>query len=244
MNRVKQTISSENSVPKEINLKEIFSVIKRRLWIVIVMTFLAALMGLVYNSFFTTPLYQSSARIIIGADEQSMKTLQVIIKDTTVLENVIKEMDLEASPEALAGQISVASVDSSQVVSIGVVDTDPYRAAEIANTTAKVFKEVVPNVIDFNEVRFLSEAKVKPYPINDSKNRNIVLAFIVGLIAGTGLVFLLDSLDDTVKSVRDVEEYLGITVLGSVSKFSRKNLKKKTKGQLELEVRGETVGYK
>ena len=61
------------------------------------------------------------------------------------------------------------SIDASQVVSISVIDSDPTMAANIANTTAKVFKEEIPNIIGFNDVQLLSEAKVVPYPINDSR---------------------------------------------------------------------------
>ena len=57
------------------------------------------------------------------------------------------------------------------------------------------------------------------------------------------LVFFLDSLDDSVKSEDDVEEFLGVPVLGKVSKMKKKNLKKKNRGKQELEIRGETIGY-
>ena len=38
-------------------------------------------------------------------------------------------------------------------------------AANIANTTAKVFKEEIPNIVGFNNVQLLSEAK-SPYSTN------------------------------------------------------------------------------
>ena len=170
------------------------------------------------------------------------KTLQVIIKDSTIMEKVVQELNLDRSPEALAGQITVQSIDASQVVSIGVTDTDPTMAANIANTTAKVFKEEIPNIVDFNDVQLLSDAKIIPNPINENQNRSIMISFIIGLVAGIGLVFFLDSLDDSVKSEDDVEEFLGVPVLGKVSKMKKKNLKKKNRRKQEIEFRGETIG--
>ena len=102
------------------------------------------LLGFVYSQISTTLLYQSSSRIIINADAEDRKTLQVIMKDSTIMEKVVERLKLDRSPEALAGQITVQSIDDSQVVSIGVIDTDPTMAANIANTTAKVFKEEIP----------------------------------------------------------------------------------------------------
>jgi capsular polysaccharide biosynthesis protein len=229
---------------KDINLKELYYVIKKRLWMVVVITLITTTLGAYHSISTNTPLYQSSSRIIISTGPEERNTLQVIIKDSTVLDKVVKELGLPQSPEALASQITVASIDNSQVVSIGVTDTNPYRAAKIATTTAKVFKEEIPNIMDFKDVRLLSDAKVNPWPINQSPNKMIIISLIVGLVIGIGLVFLLDSLDDTLRTDREVEEMVGLPVLGRVSKMNKKNLKKKYKKQAGLELRGETIGYK
>ena len=76
------------------------------------------------------------------------------------MEKVVQDLNLDRSPETLAGQITVQSIDASQVVSISVVDTDPKMAANIANTTAKVFKEEILNIVGFNNVQLLSDAKI------------------------------------------------------------------------------------
>jgi capsular polysaccharide biosynthesis protein len=244
MNRFEEMNNLPKRKAKDINLKELYLVIKRRLWLIVVITVITTVLGAYYSYSTNTPLYQSSSRIIIEAAPESRNTLEVIIKDSTVLDKVVKELGLPQSAEALAGQITVASVDNSQVVSISVTDTDPDRAAKIANTTAKVFKEEIPTIMDFKDVRFLSDAKVNPWPINQSQNKLIIIALLAGLVIGIGLVFLLDSLDDTLRLDREVEEMLGLPVLGRVSKMNKKNLKRKYVKQFELELRGETIGSK
>ena len=214
-----------NSRHKELDIKELLQVIKKRLWIVVVMTVLFTVFAGVYSVFFTTPLYQSSSRIIINADPEYRKTLQVIIKDSTVMEKVSRELSLERAPDTLAGQIGVQSIDDSQVVSITVIDTNPKMAANIANTTAKVFREEVVNIVSFNNVQLLSDAQINKQPINDNQARNIMIGLVIGLVAGDGLVLFLQSLDDSVNSEEEVEEFLGIPVLGKVSKMKKSNLK-------------------
>ena len=232
-----------NSRHKEIDIKELLQVIKKRLWIVVVMTVLFTVFAGVYSVFFTTPLYQSSSRIIINADPEYRKTLQVIIKDATIMERVSQELSLERAPDTLAGQISVQSIDASQVVSISVIDTNPEMAATIANTTAKVFKEEVVNIVSFNNIQLLSDAQVNKQPINDNQTRNILIGLVIGLVAGIGLVLFLDSLDDSVNSEEEVEEFLGVPVLGKVSKMKKSNLKISKRQNSELEFRGETIGH-
>ena len=146
---------------KEIDLKEVISIIQKRLWMVVAITIFFVAIGIAYNHFSTTPLYQSSSRIIINADAEYRKTLQVIMKDPAVMEKVVEELKLERSPESLARQLTVQSIDTSQVVSIGVIDTNPTMATEIANTTAKVFKEEIPNIIGFEGCTVIIRGKCK-----------------------------------------------------------------------------------
>ncbi|MBT2709464.1 hypothetical protein J7I91_16100 [Pseudomonas sp. ISL-84] len=235
----------DQKVAKEINLKDLYRVIKKRYWILILFAGLATIAGWFYSSINkTVPLYDTSTNIIINAESGYRNTLQVIIKDTTVLEEVIKELGLEKSPEALAASINVASIDDTQVVKISVIDTDPKRAADIANATAGVFIKEIPQIMDFDDVRILSSAKVDPIPINESNQSKIILvAFIFGIIAGIGLIFLIDSLDDSIKSERDIEMLLELQVLGSISKMNKKNINKK-KLKTKIEFRGETIGFK
>ncbi|RDI45701.1 YveK family protein [Falsibacillus pallidus] len=223
---------------KEINLKDLYRVIKKRVWVIGIITFISLILGWIQLSYYTTPLYQTSAKIIVGADEDHMKTLRVIIKDSRVLQEVAKKLNLPISPEALAGKINVVSIDSSQVMSISVIDTDPKRAADIANTTAEVFKDEIPTIINFNDVIPLSPAKVNAWPINEKSTLSYVKYLIIGLILGIGVVFLLDSLDEKMYKESDIEEYLGLPILGNVSKMNKRNSKRKNHIKLNLVMRG------
>ncbi|SDM77501.1 YveK family protein [Bacillus sp. OK048] len=244
MNSFNQNNSIEKRRAKEINLKDLFQVLKRRFWIIFIFTVLASIAGVFMNQTSTTPLYLTSSRIIIGADAESRKTLQVIIKDSTILDKVVQELNLTQSAEALAGQITVASVESSQVVSISVVDRDPNVAAKIADTTARVFREEVPNIVGQDYVRLLSIAKINPAPINQDNGNKLFIAIFAGIVVGVGLAFLVESLDDKIRSEREIESLFGAPVLGRVSKMNNKNIKKKNNSQLALKIRGETIGFK
>jgi capsular polysaccharide biosynthesis protein len=244
MKNVNQIQRQENHKVKDINLKELFLVIKRRFWVIMVITIIASIIGAYLNNLSTTPLYQTSSRIIIGTDGESQKTLQVIIKDSTILDKVVKDLNLDKSSEELAGQISVASIDGSQVVSISVIDRDPILAASIADKTAQVFKDEVPNIVGEDYIRLLSNAKVNSSPINQENNNKLYLAIIAGIMVGIGFAFLIESLDDRIRSEKEIEALFGVQVLGKISKMNNRNIKKKKSGRLEIELRGETIGYK
>jgi capsular polysaccharide biosynthesis protein len=233
---------TDQRIAKEINLKEILGVLIKRAWIGIVVTILAALFAYFYSSINqTTLLYSSSTNIIINAEAAQRKTLEVIIKDKTVLEKVIERIGLEISAESLAQNIQVGSIDDTQVVKISVIDDNPEIAADIANATASIFIQEIPNIMEFNDVRVLSDAQVNQNPINENNENKILAAGIIaGIVIGVGLIFLVDSLDESIRSEQEVEDLLEVPILGIVSTMSRKNINK-TK-QVNVINRGDSVG--
>ena len=128
MGNSKQPNYMVNNVAREINLKEYYEVIKKRIWLIVIITFLTTVAGAFYNSYTHTNLYESSRRIIIGSDSGNMNTLMVMIKDPIIMEKVNSELNLPRSPEGIANQITVAQIDDSQVIKISAIDTDPKVA--------------------------------------------------------------------------------------------------------------------
>jgi len=53
-------------------------------------------------------------------------------------------------------------------------------------------------------------------PVGPQRMKTILIAFVLSLIAGIGLAFLLDFLDDTIKSVDDVDRYINLPALALI----------------------------
>jgi len=241
----KQDIFIKNMKSREIDLKEYYEVIKKRFWLIVLITILTTSAGILYSRLNSknVPLYQTSTRIIVGANDEYMKTLMVMIKDSTIMGEVNNELQLNKSPEEIAGQIEVSRIDDSRVINIAVTDTDPNRAANIANVTAKVFKSEIVNILNYKDVQLLSPAKENSYPINSPKNNIVKITFALGVIFGIGLAFLLDSLDETVKRESEVEDILGVPIIGVISNMNKKKLLGQKKKYKTLNLRGETVDF-
>ncbi|MEH6593688.1 MAG: polysaccharide biosynthesis tyrosine autokinase [Halioglobus sp.] len=76
--------------------------------------------------------------------------------------------------------------------------------------------------------RILDRALVPDFPIKPNKKLSVVLAFILGIMLGCGVAILLDILDNTVKSPDDVQDRLGVPLLGAIPK-----MKLNEKGEFE-----------
>ncbi len=67
-----------------------------------------------------------------------------------------------------------------------------------------------------NEVSIATYSRLPRAPIGPQRFRNIFIAFLLALVAGVGLAFLLDFLDDTLKSIEDVDRYLHLPALALI----------------------------
>ena len=79
-----------------------------------------------------------------------------------------------------------------------------------------------------NEVSIATPSRLPKVPIGPQRMRNILIAFLMSLVAGIGLAFLLDFLDDTVKSIDDVDRYIHLPALALIP--ARGNDRQRLKG--------------
>ncbi|GKV66236.1 MULTISPECIES: YveK family protein [unclassified Sporosarcina] len=224
-----------------ISLQELFSTLKKRLGLIISSLVLAVVIAAVVSYFFLTPIYQASTQILVNQQEaetqafnsqdiqtnlQLINTYNVIIKSPVILSKVIENLDLDITPAELNSQISVNSEQNSQVVNVTVQDPEFFRAVDIANTTAEVFQTEIVKLMKVDNVNILSPAIniENPSPVKPNPKLNIAIAAVIGLMIGVGIAFLLEYLDTTVKSEQDIEELLGLPILGLVSPIANKDV--------------------
>ncbi|WP_062198005.1 YveK family protein [Massilibacterium senegalense] len=220
-----------------ISLKEIFETLKERFQLIVFITLFAVLVTGVVTYFFITPVYQASTQILINQSQDSnqptldvnqvrtnvelINTYSVIIKSPTILDKVNKELGLNMTSDELGAQLEVTSEQNSQVVNVVVNDTDPERAALIANTVAETFKNEISNIMNVNNVNILSKAKAgeDPSPVKPKPLLNMAIGLVVGLMLAIGLAFLLEYLDNTIKTEDDIMKNLEAPVLGVIAKM-------------------------
>ncbi len=179
-------------------------------------------------------------------------TYKELITMRPVMEGVVQELGLPMSAGSLGGKVSVDQVSGTELLRIRVEDSDPGQAALIADTVAEVFKrqteenrladiarlqssaivQGISNVQDLvtaqlNALESMSVvelAAVPSSPIRPRTSLNIMLAVVLGVLFSIGGAFALEYLHDTVKTSESVERRFGITGLGAVPRWPKKEL--------------------
>lgn len=164
----------------------------------------------------------------IQSNLQLINTYNEIIKSPAILSIVSENLDLPLTPTQLASKITVSNANNSQVLNISVQDENYNVAADMANQVVEVFKEEVPKLMNVDNVNILSPAQYSdnPTPIKPNKMLNMAIALVIGLMIGVGLAFLLEYLDTTVKTELDVEEIIGLPIIGVVSPIKQEEMQK------------------
>lgn len=204
---------------------------KRKFSIVLVaLVFSIAAFG--YSAFLAKKEYQSTSRIYVvsrqnqdnnaltNSDLQAgsylVKDYREIILSQNVLTQAIDELKLDMTPAELSKKINVSVPTDTRILSITAKDGDPKEAARIANGLRNVAAEKIISVTKVSDVTTLDEAEVPQLPSSPNIRRNVLLGFVAGAGLMVVLLVVVEVLDDRVKRPEDIEELMGLTLLGIV----------------------------
>lgn len=222
---------------EEINLSEFINYYLSRMGWVLFTIVIVMIGGNLFNYYTRVPMYQSSTTIILAKEDKEedkytqtdamlnqklISTYREIIKSRTVLRQVIKNENLRYSVEELSNCISVTNVEDTEIIKITVSNKDKNHAVRIANAIAPIFKEEVMKIYNINNVSVLDKAIVAKDPYNINYLKENVIYVLIGFVLASGVIFTIFYFDTSVKSTEELEDKLGLTVLGVVPKASRR----------------------
>jgi capsular polysaccharide biosynthesis protein len=218
-----------------VELQEYLQILKKRWLLILIITLAATSVSVVVSYFVIKPTYKSDISVIIGKVGSStdtsnqainyddvlmyqmlVKTYSELVKSRTVAENAIESLGLDIKIEVLQEMVSVSPKGDTEFLTIAVRSKNAEQAMLIANQLAKSLKEVSVAVKKMDNIQILDPAQLPIDPDSPKPILNIAITFFLGLIASVSLVFLLEYLDNTVKTQDDIEKLLGIPVIGLI----------------------------
>mgnify|MGYP005854297765 CR=1 FL=1 len=125
------------------------------------------------------------------------------------LENLQAELtEKRVERDRLQKEISLLE-QTYLLLSQKITETQIARSMDLGQTTVQV----------------VSPALKPVRPVKPRKMLNMAVALVVGFMVAVGVAFLLEHLDNTVKTPEDVERHLGLPVLGSIPRFRGADLR-------------------
>ena len=231
---------------EELDLKELFNIFWSKKVHIILMVLIFIALGVIYTVGFTTPMYTSSTTLLLAGSEGAggettnsitttditlnsklVSTYSVLVRSKDVLSQVISNLGMDISWESLRNNVSVSSVEDTEVIEISVTTNNAENSAEIANEIAKVFTEKVAEIYNINNVHVVDEAESENTPSNINHERDVIIFAFVGLVVAVIYVLVANMLDTTIKTAEDIEKEFKLPVLASIPVYENAIQKRK-----------------
>ena len=218
-------------------LRDYFRVARKRAWLILVVTLVCAGCALA-ASLATVPVYQGAAKLIVVAktdptggvtsayegallSQQLVKSFAQILESRTIAEAALRLDPQPFSPAELQRKVHAEPVTGTLLIHLSVQDTNAARARRLTNSVARAFMNTVPRLQTGSALRVtvVEPALTPGAPIKPRTKLNVALGLLIGLTLGTGLAFLREFLDRSLKAPRELELAIDSPVVGTIPPF-------------------------
>ena len=211
-------------------LLELLGLLRKHLRLVIVLPVACALVTGAYSVLFMADTYTATTSMYVLAQQEgsgSNSTLssdlsasQMISNDVATLlksDRVVDETAKDLGLEDLKGyDVSVTNETTSRVITLSVTGPDAQRAADIANSMVENVSSIARDVMSVESVNAIDQAQAPKAPSGPKRPLYVAVAFMAGLFLAVAIVVVADMLNTKVRGQEEVEELLGIPVIGRV----------------------------
>lgn len=214
-----------------ISISEILESLKKRWKLIVIITLSVTLLSGIVSFFVLKPQYEASTKVFIGKEEGAeqgynqsdvimyqklMKTYSEAIKTKDLVGRAIEEVDTKLEVKEVLAGLTVTNVADTQILEIKFKGKNPEEAHDIVAAVTGEFINTSKTLVANGNVNIIEEVVVPEKPVSPNKTMNIAIAFILGLMVGVGVCFLLEFMDNTFKSKEQLEREFDIPVLGAI----------------------------
>lgn len=216
----------------EIDLISLIKVLLRKWWLIGAVTFVGLLGTALYAYLTLDDVYTAESSMIVQVTstgdsdytnlltgQRLVETYTEIAKSNRVLDELIDNLNLTYSKSQLRNMISVSSVRDTLIIQLDVESTDPVVAKDIANEIVSIVQDLSNDFENLDNVQVLDTAAVPTSPSGPNRLLYVAIGILLGGMVGVGIVLAIEFLDKDIKKGKDVEQYLGLRLLGTIPEY-------------------------
>lgn len=211
----------------EIDLVEIWQVIKKQFGLLVIIVILCAVLAGVISKFFIAPKYTSSSTIFLtpsisetgvvdytsqNSNEKLVNNVMALLVQDNILSEVAKQTGME-SVEDLRNQIKVSNDTNTTLVKVEATTLDPKLSKNIVNSTVNVFIDTMQENLNLKNIEIVDKAKLSYEPSGPNVKKNILMGAAAGFVIDALIVVLKVLTNTKLKSKEEAEKYLKLPVV-------------------------------
>ena len=220
-------------------LKQFLIMIRKKIVFIVLIPILISIIAALVSVFLITPTYEASSTLYITpqksvsegevtyqeiiTNQQLVKDYRELIKSRLITKAVLEKLQIQdITSTELSNRIKVNSKNDTRILEIKVEDIYPVRCTNLSNKLCEVFIDQAPSIAKANNISIVDTAQVPNTPVKPNPTLYTMIAFILSLMATVGLFYLLELINETIKTSEDIETYLELNVLGTIPSFNIK----------------------
>lgn len=230
--------SMEENREIEIDLKKIFTMLKKRLIFIVLVGLIGATISGCVTNFFITPQYTTNVKLYVSSNTDNLlgsggsisqneldastrlvNTYLVVVRSDNFLEKVADRLGDGTTASAIKGMISCSQIDETLAFQVNVTSSNPQRAADVANAIAETCPSEIVRVLKVGGVEVIDYAKVPTSPSSPNLKKNVLIGLIAGLALSFVFFFIKEMFDTRIITSKDLEKDFSIPVLGSIPRL-------------------------
>ncbi len=163
--------------------------------------------------------YTSSHPVVIEVLAEIKRVVETLLSRYQIVRQEILFSEQEtamtiAGYEEQLKDIPAAELELAKRMRVNAVNSELYTFLLQKQQEAQILEAST-----ISAATVIDAAKTPRLPIKPNKKKNLALGLILGLMLGIGLVFLLDYMDQTIKTAEDVRDKLGLNVFGIIPRI-------------------------
>ncbi len=223
---------------REIDLSDILTSLRKRWKVLVLSTVLGIIISLIVTFLIVTPRYTASTKLFIGKEnsesvkgnnlynnndiqmyQKILQTYADIIQTRTLVTSSLEKNDIDMNSMDVLKNLKVIPKDNTQIIEVTYVDEDRYRAKEVLESISSEFVNYSNSLISNANIQIVEDIYLPEKPSSPNNILNVTIGFFSGVILGLVLSLSLEYIDNTFSDKKNLENSIGITVIGDIPSF-------------------------
>lgn len=218
-----------------LDLGYLFKILKKHLLFVLVAGILCGIGAFGVSNFLIDKKYQSKALLYVENNNQKssesvninditaaqklVNTCQIIFKSSTMMDNLIANLDLPYTKVQLDKMITAQSVNSTEIMQLVVETSDPAESEMIVNELVRLANDEFLRVIKSGSLEVIDYGEVDIEPSFPNVTLITLAGILLGMVIAYVIAFVNDMLDVAVKHDDNLSKLYGIPVFADITDF-------------------------
>ena len=215
---------------KAMQLTDYITTLRRRWWVIVIVVLASTISAYVFSKL-QTRVYRSEANYQVVPNridnglaitlQNSMNSYKEMALAPIQLEKISQQLELDRDADWMLQHVRIQPNLDTRSMIIQVDYPDPAMAPKIAdavgNNMIGLVSSLNASIEGTDRINVRVNQPARPAVLFRPNTKiNVLAGGMLGLILGLLLAFVLEALDNTLKTPADVERYVGLTTLGAI----------------------------